>query len=187
MSGIRWRCFNKLPTDGITTVAGSHSPQEQLGDDKSHSLQELVADEEEDSGEMEVNGIQINEEQGENENIGDDSSAGGSCLLTSVQDPTLNITQDNYHEPVGFLSTNAGDMPLNVEQSTTGESVARHVIFNHLGNCISRLRGNRIGSSHQNHYIQSLYSTIEGQSTPLLYPDAAIFTRHFYLTGKVDG
>ena len=65
---------------------------------------------------MEVNGIQINEEQGENESIGDDSSAGGcesikydssaggSCLLTSGQDPTLDITaQDNYHEPVRFL------------------------------------------------------------------------------------
>ena len=153
------RCFNKLPTDQMTTVAGNQSPQEQMDDNKSLSSQDLVDDEEEDSGEMEVNGIQINEEQGENESIGDDSSAGeyesigddssagGSCLLTSGQDPTLDITQDNYHEPVGFLSTHAGDMPLNIEQSTTGESVAGHVIFNQLGNCICCLRGNIFGSS----------------------------------------
>ena len=108
---------------------------------------------------MEVDGVQTKEEQEENESIGDDSSAGGyesigddsskggSCLLTSGQDPTLDITQDNCHAPVGFLSTNAGDMPFNVEQGTTGESVARHVIFNQLGNCIRRARGNFLGSS----------------------------------------
>ena len=57
------RCFIKPSTDGMATVAGSHSPQEQLGDDESYSSQELVVGKEEDSGEMEVNGIQINEEQ----------------------------------------------------------------------------------------------------------------------------
>ena len=108
-------------------------------------------------------------------------------MLTSGQDPTLDITQDNYHEPVGFLSTNAGDIPLNVEQSTTGESVAGHVLFNQLGNCICRGRGNILGSSRQKHYVQSLCSTIEGESTQLLYPEAAVFTRRFYPTSRVDG
>ena len=152
----------------MTTVAGSQSQQEQMGDNKSLTSQDLVDNEEEDNGVMEVNGIQINEEQGEHESTGDDSSAEGyvsigdnssagrSCLLTSGQDPTLDITQDNYHEPVGFLSTNAGDMSLTVEQSTTGESVAGHVIFNQLGNCIRCAHGNIIGSSRQNHYVQSL-------------------------------
>ena len=54
------RCFNKLPTGQMTTVVGSHSLQEQMGDNESLSSQDLVDDEEEDSGEMEVNGIQIN-------------------------------------------------------------------------------------------------------------------------------
>ena len=52
----------------------------------------------------------MNKEQGENESSGDDFSAGGSYLLASGHDPTLDITQDNYDESVGFLSTNSGDI-----------------------------------------------------------------------------
>ena len=122
-------------------------------------------------------------------------------MLTSGQDPTPDIAQDNYYESVGFLSTNAEDMPLNVEQSTTGERERererekererKYLGISYLTNLeiaflvyVATFLGQVVKSTI---HIQSLCSTIDVKSTPLLYPEATIFIRHFYLTSKVDG
>ena len=137
------QCFNDHPTDSTTTIVECHNSQEQAVDNE-----DCIGETEE---EEEADDNQMSAEQEEDRSIGDDSSAGGTFLLASGLDPTLDITQDNHREPVGFMSTNAGDIPLNVEQSTKGDSVSGHVISNRLGNCVSRRHGDILGTSRQKH------------------------------------
>ena len=63
-----------------------------------------------------------------------------------MQDPTLDLTEDNC-DAHGFMSTDAGDIPLNVVQSSKSDMVAGHVIYNQVGNCLSRRNRAILGTS----------------------------------------
>ena len=70
-----------------------------------------------------------------------------------MYDDTLDLTKDNCNKNAGFMRTNAGDIPLNVESSSKGDKVVGHVIFNQAENCVSRWNGPITGTCCQKFWV----------------------------------
>ena len=107
-------------------------------------------------------------------------------VVTTEQDPTLNITVDNRPTDVGFHSTDAGDIPNNVGDQNKTLPVKGHILFNQVGNSLNRRRGGVTGTNAQKFWIQNLCSTSAGDSSPLLQPEASLFPRHYYASASRD-
>ena len=73
-----------------------------------------------------------------------------------------------------------------MEQSGNSDVVSSHVIFNQVGQCITRHNTSIKGTSRQKHWVQSLCSTSPGDTSPLLQPEASLFPRHFYPASNND-
>jgi hypothetical protein len=107
-------------------------------------------------------------------------------LVTSVQDTTLDLTDDNRQVNIGIPETNAGDIPANVHDRNDSSHVSGHVLFNVAGKCLNRKRGAITGNSRQKFWVQNLCSTSPGESAPLLQPEASLCPRHFYASASKD-
>ena len=107
-------------------------------------------------------------------------------VIYEEHDPTLDLTQDNKITNSGFATTNAGDIPVNINQDFKTDSVSGHVIFNQVGSCLNRGNVNIHGTSKQNYIIQSLCATVPGTASPLLQPESSLFPRHFFAAAQHD-
>ena len=83
-------------------------------------------------------------------------------VVTTEQDPTLNITADNRPTDVGFHSTDAGDIPNNVGDQNKTLPVKGHILLNQVGNSLNRRIGGVTGTNAQKFWIQNLCSTSAG-------------------------
>lgn len=101
-------------------------------------------------------------------------------------DPTYPLTSDNIDTDAGFLSTNAGDMPLVVEQDTQREQVSGCVLLNQAAVCTMRY-GNRIpGTQKEKNFIQRMCATSPNESCPILSIDSVLFPRIFWSSATHD-
>ena len=103
------------------------------------------------------------------------------------QDPALNLTEDNFNVEIGFFTTNAADICVNVEQNLTTDTVSGHVIFNQAGSCLNQGTLNIHSTSRQSHLIQSLCATVPGTASPLIQQVASLFPRKFILRHNMIG
>ena len=85
-------------------------------------------------------------------------------IIYSEQDPTIETTEDNVSNNDGFHTSNAGDIPINIEQDITSDTVSGHVVFNQAGSCTQRKKYSINGTNRQKHMIQKLCSTIPRSS-----------------------
>ena len=108
-----------------------------------------------------------------------------SYAVYSEQDTTMNQTQDNMDDGA-FFTTNAGDCPVNTYHDKTRDHVIGHVIFNQFGTFKRSRTRNIEGTITQKNLVQSLCSTIPGQNSPLLQPEAMLFPRNFYISANND-
>ena len=116
----------------------------------------------------------------------DDDLFVDDLLVTSLQDITLDITNDNMVHDQGFFSTDVGDEPVNIVPDNKMIVVAGHVIFNQAGKCTTRHNQSITGTSRKRYIIQSLCASTPGQAFPLLQPEACLFPRHFYISAQHD-
>ena len=179
------RCFNSFPKTCVTTIIPSPEIQNNSNDnDQCFSIDENVEDSNSsDYDDNEQSSSTSNEEIFNNHDIEESIN---NFAVYSEQDVTLDITVDNSQRSDGFCTTNSGDIPVNINQDLTRDTVSAHVIFNQAGKCTNRRYRNIEGTSRQKHMVQSLCSTIPGQASPLLQPEAALFPRHFYISAKND-
>ena len=175
------RCFDALPNNTTTVVK---SPEHE-----SAFLDHVDHESDQSEGELSVDDAlsdgNDSDDDGHVPEALDDCNTSGCYTILTPQDPTLDVTPDNWNEH-GFSSTHAGDLPIAVEQGLKGERVDGHVIFNQVGGCVSRHNGSISGTSRQKHWIQSLCSSVSGHSIPLMQPEAALFPRHFYIASTLD-
>ena len=194
------RCFSSMPTETVTTVsppANEVKPDDLVlnPSDSSFPANDMEI---EDTNAIQPGGpVDDRGDSGEDDSSDDeedmvqrslglgDACKSGLYTLTSVQDPTLDLTEDNC-DAHGFMSTDAGDIPLDVVQSSKSDMVAGHVIYNQVGNCLSRRNRAILGTSRQKHWALTMCSTISGTSFPLIQPEASMFPRHFYIASEID-
>lgn len=90
--------------------------------------------------------------------------------------------KDDAHNDVTLIpTTDAGNMCVEVEQkSGIGSYLSGHVILNQCGSLLSRLKDKIKGFSGQKNFLQRLCSTIKGESIPLAFPDAMVFSSLFW-------
>ena len=181
------RCFDALPTDTTTTVRSPdvemlfandvdhESDCSERGDSDAETVAEaaFIDDSDHDDGHV--------------KEALEDVCNSGIYTISSPQDPTLDLTEDNCVEGHGFSSTDAGDLPVEVLDASKDDRVGGHVVFTHVGNCISRHRGSISGTSSQKNWVQTLCSSISGNSCPLVQPEANLYPRHFFAASTIDG
>ena len=163
------RCYNLFPKDLVTSLI----PEENTNDD---NVDEFIIDDDDDD----MTTISEDIDMGEIEN------RMNNHVIYEEHDPTLDLTQDNKITNSGFATTNAGDIPVNINQDFKTDSVSGHVIFNQVGSCLNRGNVNIHGTSKQNYIIQSLCATVPGTASPLLQPESSLFPRHFFAAAQHD-
>jgi len=61
-----------------------------------------------------------------------------------------------------------------------------HVLFNQLGSLCTRFNRRIKGTQFQQHFVQTVVSTLRGFSFPLLYLTGMLFPKHFWSTARHD-
>ena len=96
-------------------------------------------------------------------------------------------TDDNVHMSAGFLTTVAGDIPLDVEQDLSKERVSGHVLYNQAAVCTTHRGDRRIkGLLREQHFIQSYCATTPSQCCPLLSLEQCLSPRIFWSSASSD-
>ena len=116
----------------------------------------------------------------------DDYKDYSNFLISVDQDLTLNATHDSSNDDVGFYTTDAGHLPVNIRLRDGSEHISGHVIFNQAGACTTRRNNIISGTNREKHFVQRLCSTTKGHPSPLLQPEGGIFPRHFYINVEHD-
>jgi predicted GIY-YIG superfamily endonuclease len=184
------RCYNALPTDSLTTIippsdesnrnnaADDDSRDDEMEVDQDDTGREMLFEEEGGSDEGSIDSEGINDENVE--------AMMENFIVYTQQDTTLDLTEDNRTTNEGFCTTNAGDVPVNIEQDDRKDIISGHVIFNQVGSSLARGKVKISGTSREKHLVQMLCATSPGQASPLVQPEAGIFTRHFYISATND-
>ena len=108
-------------------------------------------------------------------------------ITHSNQDFTLDVPNDNTHRTTPFLSTSAGDTPIDVEQMPNMDTVNGHVIMNQIASCTIRSNKRINGTHRDKFFVQSLCSTTPGKIVPLIYPEAMMHSSIFYAESRQHG
>ena len=66
--------------------------------------------------------------------------------VSTDNDPSLNQTEDNINNKLGFFTANSGFNPVNINQDPSLDYITGHVIFNQIGTCTSRRTTNIDGT-----------------------------------------
>ena len=179
------KCYDSLCTDNINKLIPDQSVTEDIiqmdiNDIFQHTI---ISQQDENSTDNEDNAtyVEINDEV-----VEESDSLDIDIIVNSQIDETLDITTDNVVNDEIFTTTDAGDEPVNIEQSEKMMTVAGHVIFNQAGKCTTRHNQTIKGTSRQQYIVQSLCATTSGQASPLIQPEASIFPRHFYISATND-
>ena len=181
------RCYDRFPLDGVSTIIPSSNQQDENDNDQMTNTSNEEDDLSEHDSEDDELGDSENDEDLQNYEVANDDLVESmeNFVISSAQDSTLDLTEDNRNS-VGFMSTDTGDLPVDVETSLRSDTVSGHVIFNQAGRCVSRRNGQINGINREKHWIQSMCSTTPGQPCPLLQPEASLFPRHFYAAAETD-
>ena len=86
----------------------------------------------------------------------------------------------------GFMTTNAGDDARAVGNYDRMGRVSGHVVLNHAAVCLNRFGKPLTGTQVQRNFVQSVASSVPGQSSPLLYLEGGLFPRLFYASSSQD-
>ncbi len=65
-------------------------------------------------------------------------------------------------------------------------SAPMHVLFNQLGSLCTRFNKRIKGTQFQQHFVQSVVSSMRGMSFPLLYLSGMLFPKHFWASSTKD-
>ena len=179
------KCYDSLPANKLCKIISQPNLNE---DDDEHyndiflNPNDTIEDEEEtNNGDDDSSYLDLLDE-----NLNEEEILDVDVLINSERDDSLDLSSDNIIINEGFLTTNAGDQPANVNQNNEMLRVDGHVIFNQVGRCTSRNNQTITGTSCQQYMVQSLCATTSGQSPPLLQPEASLFPRHFYISASHD-
>ena len=130
--------------------------------------------------------ISVNSDMNVNGNDDNIESLMQNFIVISEQDVTLDTTVDNRNSSEGFMTTNSGDIPVDIQQNTNTELISGHVIFNQVGKCTMRHNKQIFGTSKERNFIQGLRSSLPGQLCPLVQPESSMYPRHFYASASND-
>lgn len=91
-------------------------------------------------------------------------------------------------DAVPFYTTDAGDEPATFDFADADTFYhPGYILLNNVSSCLIRNGKKQINSCQRDRFmIQSLVSTTKGEATPLTYPEAAIFPRHFPQAASKD-
>ncbi len=189
-------CYNTHPTHTVTTVSPPLSDVSGDPDDDDATSHSSCHDDDDDDSvvdrEFDQQGNVVSGGDG-NEHVDDD-------MFPDEDDPQneddllMHVDIDESHDPVlselnldeEFLSTQAGDIHVDVEHMPRMEQVSGHVMYNMAAVCLNR-RGTRItGTQAQRHFVQKLCSTLPGHSSPILYLEGMLHPRIFYFSAMWD-
>ena len=92
----------------------------------------------------------------------------------------------NDHPDEDFMTTNAGNDARVVGNYDRMGRVSGHVLLNHAAVCLSRFGKPLTGTQVQRNFVQSVASSVPGQSSPLLYLEGGLFPRLFYASSSQD-
>ena len=178
------KCYDSLPANKLCKIISQPNLNE---DDDEHNdiflnPNDTIEDKEEtNNGDDDSSYLDLLDE-----NLNEEEILDVDVLINLERDDSLDLSSDNIIINEGFLTTNAGDQPANVNQNNEMLRVDGHVIFNQVGRCTSRNNQTITGTSCQQYMVQSLCATTSGQSPPLLQPEASLFPRHFYISASHD-
>ena len=92
--------------------------------------------------------------------------------------------EDNDEDEL-LPTTQAGCVPLTITSSQP-DYVPGHVIQNHTGTLLTRKHAKLTGTRQQRGFLQRIVATAQGQSIPLLYPEAMLFPSIFWKDAAPD-
>ena len=170
-------CYQKAIQDGVEFVETPRLP--------SHQIQYVSDSESMDSSESDQHDTEngsINEELNFEENFGEiimetEHDDFNDFVVVGADDdiPSDNVT------PEFFPTTISGDQAYLVEEdSNKGDYVSGHVIMNQCGSLLNHNDREIIGFSSQKYFLQRIASITDGNSLPLLYPEAMLFPSIFW-------
>lgn len=176
-------CYKNFPEDEITICMPVTENNDNDSDYDSISNESHSSD---DSNVMEMFNDTTDVEVSDERNIVEEMA---NLVVSPEQDITLDQTEDNIGEGLGFETTHAGQLPVNIKQKFSGDIVSGHVLYNQMGVCTRRYNYRSFtGTSRERHIVQlmSLGSTVPGESVPVTQVEAMTDPRHFYIEAKND-
>ena len=152
------KCYKTFPINSTTTII----PTNINGNEEVEYMNELnESDNDSNSEESDDDNVSINTENSNKDEDLEDLM--NKLVVYSEQDLTLDTTEDNINERVGFMTKNSGDIPMNVNQSLSRDTCSGHVLFNRVGSYTLRPRNNIEGTSRPKHMVQSLCAQFLGK------------------------
>lgn len=101
--------------------------------------------------------------------------------------------EDDGNEDHAVPWTNAGQSSIEVCERNVDDddperwySAPMHVLFNQLGSLCTRYNKRIKGTQFQQHFVQSIVSSMRGLSFPLLYVTGMLFPKHFWASSTKD-
>ena len=145
------RCYSALPTTDKTMILPNNTDVEDDNNcaNNAEIIDNDLASEHNDNGSSTSKSTDYNHEASIQSIESDILEKMNNHVVTSAQDSTLDLTEDNYGMSVGFNKTDIGDIPMSVNKASIGHTVSGHVIFNQAGQCVSHWNGNIYGTSRQ--------------------------------------
>ena len=94
---------------------------------------------------------------------------------------------DNIDLSSGYMTTQAGDLPTDIEDRHGMDRVSGHTLYNQAAVCLDRRQHRITGTKAQQNFVQSFCNTTPGQPNHLLSIEQALFPRILWSSATSDG
>ena len=122
-----------------------------------------------------------------NDNVNRMAEEGGALMTYADIDTSREQSADNIDFSSGYMTTQAGDLPTDIEDRHGMDRVSGHTLYNQAAVCLDRRQHRITGTKAQQNFVQSLCNTTPGQPNHLLSIEQALFPRILWSSATSDG
>ena len=163
-----------------------HEPQ----DEENEESEDHVADEAELYGLSGLPDDDDNDSETDNfinDNVNRITEEGEALMTYADIDASHEQSADNIDLSSGYMTTQAGDLPTDIEDRHGMDRVSGHTLYNQAAVCLDRRQHRITGTKAQQNFVQSFCNTTPGQPNHLLSIEQALFPRILWSSATSDG